>query len=406
MHDYLFSIEVVRFAFVAGIVVSMVLYERRHVTTGSIVVPGYIAIFLIQPLVLLATAANAMVSYLIVNKVLPRWFLLYGRTKFAVLVGISTLIQAVMLQVSPAGSHLWESSVPLFVGAGYVVPALIAHDMARQGLKKTLVAVAVAGACVAIPILAALALGLEGMNELAPLVGFGVSSIAPAWVPIAVLLSVGAAWGLNHNHGLRSGGFVGAAYLGMLTAAPVQVVYMLAVGFLTYLIVTKLLMPWMILFGRRKFATMLLLSSVLSWAGMLAGERMLGLELSFYMTLSSVALLPLFLPGLVANDMERVGPLRVLSGVSIGGLFVVPSTWVVQDLIEHGVVSAPFVSVAFVAGAIVYSKQIRWIGQTVCDWLGIGAPTPAKAPVKSAPGRHIAQPAPAMAEHEDASLVA
>ena len=41
-----------RFAFVAGIVVSMVNYERRHLTTGSIVVPGYIAVFLLQPAVL------------------------------------------------------------------------------------------------------------------------------------------------------------------------------------------------------------------------------------------------------------------------------------------------------------------------------------------------------------------
>ena len=40
MHDYLFTTEVVRFAFMFGVAVSMILYERRHLTTGSIVVPG------------------------------------------------------------------------------------------------------------------------------------------------------------------------------------------------------------------------------------------------------------------------------------------------------------------------------------------------------------------------------
>ena len=70
MHDYLLSTEVVRFAFVLGVAVSMLMYERRHLTTGSIVVPGYIASFIVFPLIILATFFNALVSYLIVNKLL------------------------------------------------------------------------------------------------------------------------------------------------------------------------------------------------------------------------------------------------------------------------------------------------------------------------------------------------
>ena len=79
------STEVVRFAFMLGVAVSMLLYERRHLTTGSIVVPGYIATFILYPMIVAATFVNALVSYLLVNKVLRRWFLLYGRTKFTVL---------------------------------------------------------------------------------------------------------------------------------------------------------------------------------------------------------------------------------------------------------------------------------------------------------------------------------
>ncbi|NIQ31140.1 MAG: hypothetical protein GTN89_12380, partial [Acidobacteria bacterium] len=47
VHDYLFTADVVRLAFVLGVITSVLLYERRHVTTGSIVVPGYIAVFLL-----------------------------------------------------------------------------------------------------------------------------------------------------------------------------------------------------------------------------------------------------------------------------------------------------------------------------------------------------------------------
>ena len=137
MHDYLLSTEMVRFAFVLGVAVSMLMYERRHLTTGSIVVPGYIASFIVFPLIILATFFNALVSYLIVNKLLRRWFLLYGRTKFTVLALTSILIQTAMLKLTPSGPWLWESDLKLFVGVGYVVPALIAHDMGRQGIAKT-----------------------------------------------------------------------------------------------------------------------------------------------------------------------------------------------------------------------------------------------------------------------------
>ncbi len=371
MHDYLFSTEVVRFAFVTGVVVSMLLYERRHLTTGSIVVPGYIAIFFIQPGIVAATFANALFSYWFVNKLLPKWFLLYGRGKFTILVMTSTIVQALLLQLSPTGAVLWESDVPLLVGAGYVVPALIAHDMARQGIKKTLGAVMLAGALVALPIIAGLLLGLSAVNELQPLVGFGVSAVSPSWVPFAVILSIATAWGLQNNLGLRSGGFVGAAYVGMLTAAPSQVIYMLAVALITYFVVTKLLMSWMILFGRRKFSTMLLFSSVISWTGMILGQQLFDLELTYYMTLSSVALMPLFVPGLIANDMERTGPLKVLAGLTLGAAFVVPATWVAQDAVEFGVIHPAWVALTVVTGSMVYHRQVRSIGGFVCDKLGI-----------------------------------
>jgi poly-gamma-glutamate biosynthesis protein PgsC/CapC len=387
VHDYLFSIEAVRFAFVAGIVTSMLLYERRHVTTGSIVVPGYIGIFLVQPLTIVATFANALFSYWLVNKVVQRRFLLYGRTKFSVLVIVSTAIQALMLEFSPHGSYLWESSVPLLVGAGYVIPALIAHDMARQGVRKTTVTVLAAGAIVGVPVVAALLLGLPGVDAKAALVGFGVISIQPGWVPFAVLLSVAAAWGLLNNHNLRSGGFVGAAYLGMLFAQPLQVAFILVVGLVTYLTVSRLLMPWMILFGRRKFATMLIVAGMTSWTLMWVGQTLFGFQITYYMTLSSIALTPVFVPGLVANDMERTGPVRVLLGVVLGAGFVIPATWVVQDVVEHGVLSANWFVVALAAGSVIFHPQVRALGAWICARVGI------ELPAGRTRARHVAAPA-------------
>ena len=72
MHDYLFGAEVVRLAFVAGVVVSLAFYQRTHLTTGSIVVPGYVGLFLFLPLTVVATFVNALTTYWVVNKVIRK----------------------------------------------------------------------------------------------------------------------------------------------------------------------------------------------------------------------------------------------------------------------------------------------------------------------------------------------
>ena len=50
-------------AVVLGVIVSMLFYERLHLTTGGAIVPGYLAVFLPQPLfigvTLLATVCLA-----------------------------------------------------------------------------------------------------------------------------------------------------------------------------------------------------------------------------------------------------------------------------------------------------------------------------------------------------------
>lgn len=399
MHDYLFNVEVVRFAFVVGILVSMLQYERRHLTTGSIVVPGYIAVASLQPLVILATLLNAFVSYWVVNKVLPRWVLLYGRTKFSVLVVLSIGIQFVLLRLSPATSYLWESDIPLFVGVGYVIPALIAHDMARQGIRKTASAVARAAAWVAVP-LWALTVALPELTLSGSPVGSGRAVILlPSWIPAAVMLSAAAAWGLLKNYGLRASGFVGAAYLGMFIADWGQVALLVGVGVVTYLLVTKVLMRWMILFGRRKFATMLIVSSVLSWTSLLTIGPALGWDPSHYLSLSALALTPLFVPGLMANDMERSSVRVVITGTTMSALFVIPLTvaaqswalgepwWEVTALVLVGAIAGAFV---FRPQVVVFARSLRRRLRLVGQWAGLLRREAAHRPATPVPGAHRA----------------
>ena len=247
---------------------------------------------------------------------------------------ISILIQTAMLKATPSGAWLWESDFKLFVGVGYVVPALIAHDMGRQGVVRTVKSVMYAATLVAIPIALALAFDVPGVNDLAPLEGFGDMAIDTAWLPFAVLLSAAAAWGVATNYGMRSGGFVGAAFIGMFMGDPWQVLVAGAIAAATYLIVTRLLMNHMILFGRRKFSSMLLVGSSLSWVLLWSGREFFGPEVQHHLDLGSLALTPLFLPGLLANDAQRTSPRKVVLGVAMASTFVLTWTWWAQSLFE------------------------------------------------------------------------
>ncbi len=395
MHDYLLSTEWIRFAFVFGVAVSMVMYEKRHLTTGSIVVPGYIAVFIIHPLVLVATFLNAFITYALVNKVLRRYFLLYGRTKFTLLATVSTVIQTGLLRIAPSGPWLWERDIPLFIGVGYIIPALIAHDMARQGAWRTTKSVLIAGVIVAAPIAAALAADLPGVNDLAPVAGFGHLAFSPRWLPVAVLLSVVASWAVAMNYKLRSGGFVGAAFAGMFMADPWQIAAALSIAFVTWLIVSKILMNHMILFGRRKFSTMLLVSSTIAWVCLWIGNRFLDGTWERHLGVGSLALTPLLLPGLIANDAQRTSPLRVLSGMTLAGSFAVTTTWWIRSRVTGETLDVGWKVAAVVCFSVLFARQFGLLAIAV----GSRALAAARGLVPSGERRTAPVPAYAMADN-------
>lgn len=366
MHDYLFDINTVRFAFIVGVIASVFIYERHHITSGSIVVPGYVAVFVLQPLVLLVTFLNALFSYWFVNRVLAKRFLLDGRNKFSTVMIVSATVQVALLKLSPETPYLWESSIPLLVGVGYLVPALIAHDFGRQGIRLTMRAVGMASALVAVPMTLAIMFFPDAQAG-ARLAGFGVLAFPPEWIPFSVLLSAAAAWALQYNHGFRSGGYVGAAYLAMLTTSPVNLIFLMAIGLATWLLVTRVFMRMMIVFGRRKFALMMVSASIISWAGVWISTELFDLAAASYESMATVALTPLFVPGLIANDLERSSPFLVLTGLVYSVSFVLTTTWIVVTLVTGhytGWISQPIaLAVAVISGLFIFGNQFVLFGK-------------------------------------------
>ncbi|MGA9597119.1 MAG: poly-gamma-glutamate biosynthesis protein PgsC/CapC [Acidimicrobiia bacterium] len=383
MHDYLFDINTVRFAFIVGVLASIIVYERYHITTGSIIVPGYVAVFVLQPLVLLVTLANALFAFWFVNHVLARRFLFDIRNKFSTIMMISAAVQVVCIKATPSTPYLWESSVPLLVGVGYLVPALIAHDFGRQGIKLTLRAVGMAAALVAVPMTLAV-MFFPDVAAHGSLTGYGVLAFPPEWIPMSVLMSAAAAWALQYNFGFRAAGYVGAAYLAMLTTSPINLLFLGVIGFAAWLLVTRVFMRSMILFGRRKFALMMVTASILSWVGVWISTSVFDVSVAAYESMATVALTPLFVPGLIANDMERVSPLFVFTGMVFSVSFVLTTTWLVVTAVTGyygGWVPEPMaIAVAVTSGLVIFGNQFVMLGKYV--WAAarrrLLAPSPAR----------------------------
>lgn len=129
-----------------GIVLSFLFGELTGLSPGGIVVPGYLALFLDQPLRVAATFAVAAASYGVV-RFFSGHIILYGRRRFMAAVLSGYLLGWLLEAVLAAGLSVSISGQDLRV-IGYIVPGLIANDMAKQGVLKTVVSALLASVAV------------------------------------------------------------------------------------------------------------------------------------------------------------------------------------------------------------------------------------------------------------------
>lgn len=113
--------------------------------------------------------------------------------------------------------------------------------------------------------------------------------------------------------GIATGGLVSAGYLAFFMGSPLRVASTLAVAVLIYLI-TRLLQKWVIIYGKRRFMTVILLSIILTWVvEQVTRSGMTGLD---------IRMVGFIIPGLIANDMLRQGVVKTLAATSIVAIVI------------------------------------------------------------------------------------
>jgi len=120
-----------------GLVVSLLYSEMFSVAPGGIIVPGYLALGVQDPVAVLVTFGISLLTFFTV-RVLATVTIIYGRRRTSLMILIAFLIGSLVrsgLAVGPVVAPVlgvFEIDV-----IGYIVPGLIAIWMDRQGVVVT-----------------------------------------------------------------------------------------------------------------------------------------------------------------------------------------------------------------------------------------------------------------------------
>ena len=115
-----------------GIILSLVLSETLGVTAGGIIVPGYISLYLHQPLQVLVTFLVAILVWSIIQG-MGRVMFLYGKRRI-----VLALILGFFFGYISRNFIFVPEDIGSLAVIGNIIPGLIANWMDRQGILRTM----------------------------------------------------------------------------------------------------------------------------------------------------------------------------------------------------------------------------------------------------------------------------
>lgn len=118
--------------FFIGLAIGFLFYELTDISPGGVIAPAYFALYVNEPLKIVMTVLIALLVWIIIS-VLSKWLIIYGRRRLllCLLIGFSIKV-AIETQIQGAPFvHFDLQSI------GYIIPGLIANEMARQKILPT-----------------------------------------------------------------------------------------------------------------------------------------------------------------------------------------------------------------------------------------------------------------------------
>ncbi len=116
-----------------GLAVGFLFTEFFGISSGGLVVPGYIALYIDQPMQIVVTFIVAFGAYFVV-RIMSIFMIVYGRRRTALMILIGYLISMI---VKENAGEFWNAGDAISA-IGFIIPGLIATWMDRQGIIQTI----------------------------------------------------------------------------------------------------------------------------------------------------------------------------------------------------------------------------------------------------------------------------
>ncbi len=121
-------------ALILGTLLSLLFVEFTGILPAGIVVPGYLALVIHQPLYILVIFLVSLITYLIVIFGIGKVTILYGKRKFSAMILIAIIVKISLYYFFPQ----LPSGMTELSALGVIIPGLIANTIQKQGVVPTL----------------------------------------------------------------------------------------------------------------------------------------------------------------------------------------------------------------------------------------------------------------------------
>lgn len=304
------DIEIIRLGFVVGIVIAAAIYFRFRLVSGGLLTASYVAILLAEGswYNILGWLGLSIASYLILRLFTYLWALPKAWLMFVAIITSTVLHTVLVLLSGGKGQHLpFEvGGLQLVLDGGmYITPGLLAYDLRRQGVVRT------------IPVLAIVVAATLGSMWLVGLFAqHDISYIAPHSAvftdmsfPIVMLMCVLASEAMRLGLGWGSGGIIGSIFVVELFSWQTLLVIIVLVAITA--VITNYCKRILTLTPRQWYQFTMVLGALIGWAGLSIGA-FLGIEAAYIPNMYAVE--PLLAIGLIASDVVRFGTRKTISG--------------------------------------------------------------------------------------------
>lgn len=329
MYDYFVSDQLARLTIVLGIVVSTIIYKQTGRTLGGVIVCGYLALFIEQPMHIVVTLSMAYLTFQIVHNILKKRYMLNGRKLFEVEILVGLILQVSWFTITRL---LTKTSIDItsLYGIGFVLPGVIAHDMGRQSPLNTLSSIFLGVLIVSLIIipLSAIEQALPENIKHSPIIIYRAQPYLYTYpiklLPYGIIASVVIDLLIYSRFRSRTGGFVTAAYIALFALRPYDILFVAVCSVVTFLFVKFITTHVILAFGRTKLGIMVLSGVVISW---LLEIFITNITHGRFVPWSGFVVIMPTIASLIANDFDRQGPYQTLAAVSISSFGV----WMVMQ---------------------------------------------------------------------------